>query len=344
MSKRLTMGVVVAACALVAACASPASDEPSTNPSASPPTSASPSVPATGNGSAYTAQLGGDTKPYKRHVIAADGSVGDGVEVFAGPASDFDYRAVVDGIGDTLVTGSFSDYWTTQIQVLDAATGQERATLDAPRWCGGEGLLYNACVLLDDTRLARTSDLGGEGLPESTIYVTSLETGETLAELGPFTGLFNIFGTADPNTLLILTTDTPNQDPPEPRPGTVSSLDVSTGQVTEIGEYPDGWAPVCPIGTGSILGYNLTGTPSALVVGPATIGAVTWPEEDTPVGCSADGQSLYVQHIPQPPGEENEDTEAPNPSTSLDRIALATGERAPVLVLQPGQWTEAITR
>jgi hypothetical protein len=342
MTRRLQVGVVVAACALVAACASPATDEPSTSPST--PASASPSVPATGNGSAYTAQLGGDTKPYQRHVIAADGSVGDGVDVFSGPASDFDYRAVVDGIGETLVTGTFSDYWTTQIQVLDTSTGLEGPGIDAPQWCGGEGLLYNACAMLDGTRIARTSDLGGEGLPESTIYVSSLETGETLAELGPFTGLYNIFGTNDPNTLLILTAGTPNQDPPEPRPGTVSRLDVTTGQTTEIGPYPEGWAPVCPIGTDSILGYNLTGTPSPVVVGPATIGTVTWPEEDTPLGCSADGRFLYLQHIPQPPGEETDDNEAPNPSTSLDRIDLATGERTPVLALEPGQWTEAITR
>ena len=342
MARRVQMGIVGVALALMAGCASPAPEEPTPTPSES--GSAGPAAPATGFGVVYTSQLGGDTKPYQRHEIAADGSVGAGVAVFAGPASDTDYRAVVDGIGSTLVTGTFSDYWTTQIQVLDTSTGQEAASIDAPQWCGGEGLLYNACALLDGTRIARTSDLGGEGLPESTIYVSSLETGETLSELGPFTGLFNIFGTSDPNTLLILTTDTPNQDPPEPRPGTVSRLDVATGEVTEIGAYPEGWAPLCPIGTDSILGYNLTGTPAPVVVGTATIGAVTWPEADTPLGCSADGRFAYVQLYPQPPGEEQDDTEAPNPATTLDRIDLATGVREPVLVLQAGEWTEAITR
>jgi hypothetical protein len=345
MKRQLQVGIVVAACALVAACASPASDEPTGSPSASEPGSASPTAPATGYGSIYTAQLGGDTKPYQRHVIGPDGSVGEGAPIFTSPASDFDYRAVIDGVGGTLVTGTFSDYWTTQIQVVDAATGEERGEpLDAPQWCGGEGLLYNACALLDGTRMARTSDLGGEGLPESTIYVTSLETGETLAELGPFAGLFNIFGTTDPNTLVILTSAAPNQDPPEPRPGTVARLDVSSGEVTEVGAYPAGWAPICTVGTDSVLGYNLTGDPSATMVGPAAVGQVTWPTEDTPMGCSADGRFLYLQRIPQPPGEEQEDTEAPNPATSLDRIDLSTGVREPVLALKTGEWTEAITR
>jgi hypothetical protein len=108
---------------------------------------------------------------------------------------------------------------------------------------------------------------------------------------------------------------------------------------------PAGWVPLCAIGADSVLGFpGADPTGSAVVVGPATVADVTWEQQDWIVGCSADGRYLYVQRIPQPPGEEVEDTEPPNPPTALERISLADGSRSAVLTLAPGEVAGPVTR
>ncbi len=333
---RVGIGVVAAAVALVVGCGTPEQQEPSATPSPTPSatetSSPAPVAPVTGNGSVYTVRPGGEATAIHRHAIDVSGSVGEGVEVFTGPATDYaaEDTAVVDGAGQTLVLGTFSAYWTTAIQVVDLATEQVSAPVDAPRWCGGEGLTYNPCVVLDDTRLVRSTELGGAGLPEATIYVSSLESGETLAEYGPFPGLSMMFGTTDPDTVMITTTDVPSADPPELRPGTVARLDVTSGQVTPIGSHSQTWQPLCAIGTDSMLGFTQDGALEAAVVGPAVIGSVTWPEQDNPLGCSADGRFLYVQQTTEP--------------SALIGIDLASGISEPVLSLQPPEWVAGVTR
>jgi hypothetical protein len=342
LGRRLLGGLAVL---LLAGCAS-GSASPDESASASSPPSESASAPVPGsNGSVFVATWSDSGKSIMRYPINADGTVGEGVELVAvQDASNTEFPAVVDGVGDVVSTGTFSDYWTTDIQVRDATSGEVNQEIEAPRWCGGEGLTYNPCAQLDATRIARTSDLGGEGLLDSTIYISSLTDGSDLAELGPYTGLSSILGTTDPGALIILTTTTPNQDPPDPQPGTVQRLDVDSGDVTEIGEYPEAWAPLCAIGTDSVLGYTLQGAPQAMVVGSAQIGEAGWGDEDSPIGCSADGRFVYVQQIPQPPTEEYDDEGPANPATALVRIDLADGSRESVLTLESGAWAELVTR
>ena len=92
----------------------------------------------------------------------------------------------------------------------------------APRWCGGEGLTYNLCTLLDETRVARTTELGrdpetGEGPSEGTILVSSLTDGSTISELGPFADLSMMLGTGSPDEVLIVTTPAQSADDPASR-------------------------------------------------------------------------------------------------------------------------------
>jgi hypothetical protein len=341
--------VVVGGLALVllAGCASDggdsgASGEPS-GPGGSPSTSA-PGGAGAGNGSLYVSQFQTDAKTITRYPIGADGGLGEPVVVVDTAADQITFPGVVDGIGDTVLTGTFEQYWTTELQQRDAATGAVRATLDVERWCGGEGLTYNACALLDDTTLAHTSELGGEGASEGTIEVSSVADGSTSTTLGPFTGLSQVLGTSDPEVLLITVLSQPQGDPPEPQPGEVQRLDVTTGATSPVGSFEQGWYPICPLGTDSVLGYAPDGSGMVAVVGSATIGDISWAPEEAPLGCSADGQYLYVQAIPQPPGEQVEDTEAPDAPTTIDRITLADGARETVATLAPGTWAEQLTR
>jgi len=319
--------------ALVAGCAAPSDEGSSSSASATAPTDA---PAAAGNGAVYTTAWTEGQATISRHGLGADGSVGPAVALLSEPADDTAYPGTIDGLGNLALTGSFDNYWTTDLQLRDAATGAVRSTLAAPRWCGGEGLTYGICVLLDDARLARTSELGGELSAEPTITISSLATGETLEELGPFPGLATVLGTSDPDTLLLVTADGPWTDTPENTPGTVLSLDVATGETTEVGSHPADWVPVCPIGTDSVLGYSVSAQPAATVIGPAQAAAFTWDEADSVVGCSADGGHLYLQRIPQPPGEESDDEEPANPPTTLDVIPVADGVRSKAAVLDSG--------
>jgi hypothetical protein len=118
---------------------------------------------------------------------------------------------------------------------------------------------------------------------------------------------------------------------------------VSSGTATSLGEIPDGWRPICPIGTGSLVGLLSEPDARATVVGPAEIGDFELPTGDSALGCSADGKYFYTQRVPQPLGEDN-DTEPANPATTLNRIELRDGTVEAALTLAPGDLVQAITR
>lgn len=325
---------------LVAGCAS--GSEPAS------PTAPAPSGQATGNGTIYTSlwDTTAGTLTITGHPIAGDGSLGAATVLLSEPADDTTYPFVVDGLGPTALTGTITDYWTTDLQVR--ADGQVTGEVPAPRWCGGEGPSYNPCALLDSTRLARTTELGrdpatGDGPTEGSVLVSSLVDGSTIAEFGPFADLSMMLGTAAPDEVLIVTTPATSAEDPGV-PSTVTRLGTTDGSLIEVGESPVDWAPVCPIGVDSVLGFTSQDPAAASVVGPAQVAAITWEQQDSVVGCSADGRFLYLQRIPQPPTEEMEDTEPPNPSTAIERITLADGSRSEVLVLPPGEVAAPITR
>jgi hypothetical protein len=335
--KRIVVGIAVIG--LAAGCAS-SDQEPvaSTSPSAS----ESSAAPVAGNGSVYAATWDADVS-IARYPILSDGSIGEASALLTGPVDDTTFPGVVDGLGEAALTGTFDQYWTRNLAVRSATTGEAVSELDVDRWCGGEGLTYGICVLLDDVRLARTSELGGDASGAATVTVSSLQDGSTIDEFGPFPGLTMLLGTSDADTVILVTTTDEQGDTPENLPGVVWALDLATGTTTEIGPAPADWGPLCAIGTDSVLGFAVGAVPSAVVVGPAEVPAVEWSEDEAPIGCSADGQFLYLQHFPQPPGEEN-DTEPPNPPTTLDRITLADGSRDAVLDLDPGVAAGPITR
>lgn len=331
---------------LLAGCSStPTASDPTDSPSAS----AEPTGAAGGNGTLYTSlwDAAAGTRTITAHPIGGDGAIGAADPLLSGPADDTSFPGVLDGVGPIALTGTFTDYWTTDLQVRSA--DQVTAEVAALRWCGGEGLTYNLCTLLDETRLARTTELGrdpetGAGPAEGTILLSSLTDGSTISELGPFADLSMMLGTGSPDTVLIVTTPAQSAEAPSV-PSTVLALDVTDGLTKELGDSPAGWVPLCPIGADSVLGFITDGTSSSsVVVGPATVAAVTWDEQDSVVGCSADGRFLYLQRIPQPPTEEVEDVEPPNPPTALERVALADGTRSEVLELAPGEIAGPVTR
>lgn len=304
-----------------------------TNSSGESPTSGSGGVG--GNGTVYVSDWGSDKVTITGLPVNADGTVGTAVDVLSEDADELEFPGVVDGLGDLVLIGQFSDYWTTQLRLRRGADVVRDVA--APRWCGGEGLVYNVCVLLDDQRVARTSELGGEGTTQGSVLVSSLETGGDLSEFGSFENLAMILPTESPDQILMVAGK-------EEGPSEVSRLDLTNGKTTQIGTSPDGWMPLCPIGSDSVLGFTSAGTPAAAVVGPAPVAKFDWDEDDSVVGCSADGRFLYIQRIPQPPTEDANDTEPPNPPTKLERIAVSDGTRSQVLALDPGLVAAPVTR
>ena len=334
----------VMAVLLIAGCAASV-DEPDVagSPSGSPSTAVSPFPTAGGNGSLFTVRWNSEVT-VESHPISADGSVGAAVPILSEPGDEQTFPALLDSLAELALTGTFQDYWTTDLQVR--AGGEVVTEVAAPRWCAGEGLSYATCVLLDATRLARTTELGrdpmtGEGPDEGSILVSSLSDGETLAEYGPIEDLSTILGTASPDELILVTT--PPGDGDQARASTVLRMDLTDGTTTQMGTSPRGWGPLCPIGADSVLGYTITDTSdgqaidtlsTTSVVGSATVAEVTWSVQDD-VGCSADGRYLYLNRATAPPTGEN-DNEPPNPPTTVERIDLTSGARDSVLVLDPG--------
>lgn len=310
-------------------------------------TSAAPSVVPSGSseapvgsGAVHTTARA-DTATITRYPLRADGSVDPGVPLFSGPADEWSFPGVVDGLGDVVLTATFTDLWSSELVLRSAATGAAVTTLDGERWCGTDGFTVAVCVLLDEERLARTSELGGEDSDEATITISSLRDGSTVRELGPYPGLSMVLGTSQPDALILVTSPEGAMGTGEGPPGTVALLDVTTGAVTEIGTAPELWAPLCALGTDSVLGFTFGGEPTAEVVGPAAIAPVQWPADDPAVGCSPDGAHLYVQHYPDDSGDD----QGSGPSaTTLDRITLADGSRETILVLDGTVTAGPITR
>lgn len=334
--------VAAAGVLLLVACSSAAdSAEPSAG-----------SAAATGsNGTVYTV-VWDDQVGLATHGIAADGSLGPPVELLSTPADERALPGVVDGLGPNGLIGIFDGAWTESLRRYEGS--RPVAELAAPEWCGGEGLAYSLCVLLDDSRVARTTVLGGdpgdgEGPTASPIIVSSLTDGSTLAEYGPVADLVSIVGTQDPDQLMLVTSPFTGME--DSQPSTVLRMDLTDGTTTPVGTSAPGWAALCAIGSDSVLGFTIVSLPSdagprsastASVVGPAEIADIGWDDQDV-LGCSADGRFLYLQRFPQPPSGELDD-EAPNPPTSVDRVTLADGRRDPVLVLNPGVQVAMITR
>lgn len=355
------MGVAMVSLTLMVGCAS--AGDGSGRPSGSiPPASVSASGTGGGNGTLYTSvdsprttdQFPGWTTTITAHPINVDGSLGPATEVLSGPADDTSYPGVIDGVGGNVVTGSFTNYWTTDVELRSA--GQVTAKVSAPRWCGGEGLSGNLCVLLDDARMARTTELGrdpisGAGPTEASILISSLVDGSALAEWGPVPDLTTMLGTESPDEVLLVTYEYRTVDQPA-GPSTVLRMDTTDGSTTEVATSPDGWSPLCPVGRDSVLGFTLQDIPSedvirttatSVLLGPGTIADIRWDVEDT-VGCSADGRFLYLEDTPEPPTGEADGSEAPNPPTTVERITLADGTSETVAVLEPGVRTLRITR
>jgi hypothetical protein len=336
---RMLVGGV--ALALLAGCAAPAGEEPTGSASVTAPATSAPAGEPVG--SLYTSlwDTEGGQITIDHRALAPDGSVAAPTQLLQAPADDSELTWVLDGIGTTALTGTFVDNWTTQLQVRDAASGAAASTVAADRWCGGEGDVGSQCTMLDATRLARTTELGAEGVTEGSVIISSLQDGSTLAEYGPFAGLTRTLAGGTEGTLLMLASDPAAASAGG---GTILRLDTASGQTSELGAFPTAWEPLCALGTDSVLGFTLEGDPTAVVVGPAQVSGVTWAQGETPLGCSTDGRFLYVQHVPQPPGEDQEDTEPPNPATTVDRIALADGSRASVLTVEPSVLAGPVTR
>lgn len=309
--------------------------------------------PVGGNGTVYTSSWG-SVLTITGHTINGDGSVGPGTELLSQEASDFDFAAVIDGVGADALSANLTDFWSTEVRLH--TDGQVVSEVAAPDWCGGEGLTYAVCTLLDDTRVARTTSLGrdpvlGDGPEEGSILVSSLEDGSTLAEFGPFDDLSMVLGTASPDELILVMTPPGTIDGPS-GPGSVLRLDLTDASTTELGESPTGWVPLCPTGSDSVLGYTISdgatdgtriSTPVEVGEGSGTVAAVSWSDEQ-PVGCSADGRFLYLEQIPLPPDGTVEDREPANTSGVLERVTLSDGSRDQALVLEQGTLAGPVTR
>lgn len=304
---------------------------------------ASPSSAAGENGELFTTQFQSGTNTLKRYPIAADGSLGTPVVVLEGPGTDSSFPAVIDSRAGTVLTGSMTDYWSTNLQRRNL-DGAELSALAVDSWCGGEGAASALCVLVDDDHVARTTSIGPE-LGEGKVIVASLADGSQVAEYGPFPGFTNMLPTTTPGQLLLATT-TNKEDEGNPNvPGTIVALTTSTGQTTDVAEFPESWLPLCAVGTDGVLGQRQTKSGLELVgVGSATVGdGVKLSADDSLVGCSADGAFVYVQNILQPPTGENDDEPAGG-DTAVERISVADGTRTTVATVPQGEWVGPIAR
>jgi hypothetical protein len=329
--------LVVGTIALLGACSGNA-DAPAPTDS-SPAPSVAPSTSAGANGQVYTSASIGEETILRRFPVNVDGSVGEPVQVLKAASDETTFPSVVDSLGDTLLTGTYTDYWTKQLQLRDLA-GAETGSLTVDRWCGGEALVANQCTLLDATHLVRTTELGGETTTAGSVIVSDLSSGSTVDQYGPFPGLSRMLGTTEPNiVLLATTTEQRNIDDPTV-PGTIIRLDTSTGQTSEVGDYPADWDALCAVGVDGVIGQTLGEKPELVAVGTTSVGDVTLTQDDTVAGCSADGAFLYLQNFTDvPDGGDLQDS-----ASTLERVNLATGARDEIATLPGGEWVGPITR
>lgn len=284
--------------------------------------SGSPAPAASGNGAVYL----GTGSGVQRYAIQADGSLGAGTD-FAVAGT------VVDARGDAALTGVFEDVYSIRLDVRDAASGAVQRSVDAD-WCGGEGNEFRWCVLLDPTRVVRTSTLW-PGKPGGTVTISSMQDGADLQALGEVAGLVGLVGTESADAVLLQLADAPmstaggDQAVPLTPSGTAERLELTSGSTVKLGSYPEAFTPLCAVGLDSLLGYSAppagTGDEGAFtltMVGPASIspelsGAAVgiWPT-DPPRGCSADGRFVYAPTTYQ--GGQ---------ALGLERIGLADASR-----------------
>ena len=214
--------------------------------------------------------------------------------------------------------------------MYDISTGDVTSTVDAPRWCGGEGLTYGPCVLVSADRLVRTSELGDPAQQDRMVILSSLVDGTDVATWGPFPHLYGVFATSDPNTVLLRVGTGVESEPPQ-----LLLLDLSTGETRFVGA-PDGWEYICPIGNDSLLGFatgqELNEPTPAVVFGDEPIADISWDSDRRVAGCSADGRFLYLT---QGGGQQ---------PVVVERVTLADGTTDTVLTLEVGTSFSQITR
>lgn len=338
--------VATVALALAAGCGG-SDDEPPPEPTATAtgqPAEPSPTEPEptpwtlTGNGALYVWESEGNEPPWAvtvlRYPIDESGDLGPATPIASGPADHAGGPRVVDAAGDTVLIGDYTWYWTQSIDVHDLATGQVTSTVAAPRWCGGEGLTDASCALVGADLLVRTSELFDPEVPDATLTVTSLDDGSDITSWGPMSNLVELFGTSDPDSLLVLFAD-----PDDDKGLDVRRWDVTSGESTSLGTTPRKWLSICPIGDDALLGWTSedpgrsdAGDSTAVVVGDATIADVSWDGDKRAAGCSNDGRFLYLEH-----GGGSE-------PVVVERVSLVDGSTAVVLTLEQGIDFHAMTR
>ena len=289
------------------------------------PGSATPSTTApVGNGALLVEVANGAGA--QRYPISADGVLGPPTDVpwESGPAAQG--TRLLDAVGPWALTATFDPPPTdvsrnTQLQVREVATGEVLHQLDVPGWCSGPDGADYPCVLLDDTRMARSTPL--DGIEDATVTIHSTDTGQTLAEFGPYPALAAVRATSSPDTLILISYDGAGMR------HTAQRLDLGTGDTARIGSLPTTQPWLCILGTDSILtvdGSTLQG------LGPAPVAAVEVPELDGhgpgAVGCTPDGGHLYVRTDP---------TVDPDAELVIDVIALRDGSRTPGALTLPSQ-------
>lgn len=303
----------------LAGCSDDTTGEPPASPSPSTPTGAA--TPA-GNGALYLIDWTGDRWQYDRYPIDASGALGSSPGPVGLGGTESETIGLVDAVGSTAATAPMTNYWSTRIDVRDAAIGTVASSVDALRWCGGEGLVYNPCLLLDADSLVRTSELGAE--PEGSVTISSLLTAGTEATWGPFKGLAGTLAAWQQGEVIVVLADELNDSEGNPTSsaGSILRLNAATGETTEIGRHPAHWSAICQIGPDAVLGGALDDPRTLSVVGSGTVPEVALEQWDTPMGCSADGRTLYVEQLLVGEDEDGEDTEF-----AIDSISLADGKR-----------------
>ncbi len=241
-----------------------------------------------------------------------------------------------------MLTGTYTDYWTTALQIRDLA-GKESSNLTVDHWCGGEGLVANLCALLDATHLARTTELGGETTTEGSVMVADLSNGSTVGQHGPFPGLSRMLGTTVAERRAAGHDDREVRHRAAERARHDRPARHLVGRHDRAGGLPEGLER--PVRGG---GQGRHRPDPGRQAGARRGGCHDdrrreADPNDTVVGCSADGAFLYIQNISQPPTGE-EDDEPPGLSSALERVNIATGARDTVAVMPPGEWVGPVTR
>lgn len=281
------------------------------------PGSATPSATASAGNGAFIVEMA-DGSGAKRYPISADGVLGAPTDLPWESGPEAEGTRLLDAVGPWALTATYEPPLTdvsrnTGLQVRDVVTGEVLDQLDVPGWCSGPDGADYPCVLLDDTQMARSTPLDGIG--DATVTISATDTGQPLAEFGPFPALAAVRATNSPNTLILITYDGATMQ------HTAQQLDVGTGDTTLIGSLPTAQPWLCILGTDSIL--TVDGS-TLQVLGPAPVAAVEVPELDGhgpgAVGCTPDGRYLYVR---------TDWTAAPDANLVIDAIHLPDGSRTP---------------